>query len=259
MLRCNNYVFAKSLEEAYELNQKRNNAVVGGNGWLRLRKRQWDTVIDISELGLDNIEENDDVFKIGAMVTLSDLEHDPGIEKYTKGAVRESLMHIVGTQFRNTVTVGGSIFGRFGFSDVLSMFIVLDSYAELYKSGIVPMHEFAKMPYDNDILTGIVVKKTPLKIAYSSFRNQSTDFPVVTCAIAIGSDKITTAIGARPSKADIRTAHIDELKDKEGYAAKIAKSFDYASNLRASGEYREHIAEVLIKRTLEKIEVSYGN
>ena len=259
MLRCNDYVFAISPEEAYELNQKRNNVIIGGNGWLKMGKRQWNTAIDISGLGLDNIEEDSKEFNIGAMVSLRDIELHKGLNSYTKGAVKESLRNIVGTQFRNTVTVGGSIYGRFGFSDVLSMFIVMDSYVKLQKGGIVPLHEFAKMPYDNDILLGITVKKTPLKIAYSSFRNQSTDFPVLTCAVAIGEEKITTAIGARPSKADIRTDSIAVLNDIENYARKTARSFNYESNMRASGEYREHIAEVLIKRTIEKTEVHYGN
>ncbi len=259
MLRCNKYIFAESLEEAYELNQKKNNVIIGGNGWLRLRKRQWGTVIDISRLGLDKIEEDAEQFRIGAMVCLSDIEKHKGLNAYTHNALKESLKHIVGTQFRNCVTVGGSIYGRFGFSDVLSIFIVMDSYAELYKGGIVPMYEFAKMPYDRDILVSIIVKKKPLHIAYSSFRNQSTDFPVLTCAVAVGENKITTAIGARPSRADIRTDSTEALKDIEKYASDTAKSFDYQSNMRASAEYREHIAEVLIKRTLEKTEVPYGN
>lgn len=259
MLRCNNYIFAESLEQAYELNQKKNNVIIGGNGWLRLRKRQWSTVIDISRLGLDKIEENAKQFRIGAMVCLSDIENHKGLNAYTRKAVKESLRHIVGTQFRNTVTIGGSIYGRFGFSDVLSMFIVMDCFVELYNGGIVPLYEFARMPYDRDILVSIIVKKKPLNIAYSSFRNQSTDFPVLTCAVAVGEDKITTAIGARPSRADIRTDSIEALKDIEKYALNTAKSFEYESNMRAGADYREHIAEVLIKRTIEKTEVPYGN
>ncbi len=253
MLRCNDYIFAESLEEAYKLNQKKNNVIVGGNGWLKLRKRQWGTVIDLSGLGLDKIDENDEEFRIGAMVCLSDLENHKGLDKYTCGAVKDSLKHIVGTQFRNTVTVGGSIYGRFGFSDVLSIFMAMDSYVELYKGGIVVMSEFAKMPYDRDILVNIIIKKKPLKIGYSSFRNQSTDFPVVTCAVAIGEGRIATVVGARPSKADIRTDSAEALEDINDYAIKTAKSFDYQSNMRASAEYREHIAKVLIKRTVERI------
>ena len=40
----------------------------------------------------------------------------------------KSLRHIVGVQFRNCATIGGSIWGRYGFSDVLTMFLAMDTW-----------------------------------------------------------------------------------------------------------------------------------
>ena len=57
MYTINQYVKVKSLEEAYELNQKRMNAVLGGTLWLRLGSRAIQTAIDLSGLGLDQIED----------------------------------------------------------------------------------------------------------------------------------------------------------------------------------------------------------
>ena len=37
MLTIKNYVRASSLEEAYELNQKRNNRIVGGMLWMKMQ------------------------------------------------------------------------------------------------------------------------------------------------------------------------------------------------------------------------------
>lgn len=45
--------------------------------------------------------------------------------------MKESLRHIVGVQFRNLATVGGSLWGRFGFSDVLTLLLALDAQVEL--------------------------------------------------------------------------------------------------------------------------------
>ena len=47
--------------------------------------------------------------------------------------MREAVRHIVGVQFRNCATVGGSVYGRFGFSDVLTLLLALvsDERAEL--------------------------------------------------------------------------------------------------------------------------------
>ena len=59
MLRIKQYVKAASLEEAYELNQKRSNRVLGGMLWMRMSDVQVQKAIDLSGLGLDTIEETD--------------------------------------------------------------------------------------------------------------------------------------------------------------------------------------------------------
>ena len=65
LLTINHYVKAKTLEEAYELNQARNARIMGGMMWMRLGNAKVQTIIDISGLGLDQIEETDHVFRIG--------------------------------------------------------------------------------------------------------------------------------------------------------------------------------------------------
>ena len=127
MMTIREYKRAESLEEAWQLNQKRPNRVLGGMIWLKMENINVGTAIDLSGLGLDTIEETDDGFSIGAMVTLRQLELNPGLAAYTDGAVRESVRHIVGVQLRNLATVGGSIYSRFGFSDVLTMFLALNA------------------------------------------------------------------------------------------------------------------------------------
>ena len=121
MLKIKNYVKVKSIAEAYELNQKKSACVLGGMIWLKMGNRNVSTAIDLSGLGLDTVQEREDEFYIGCMTSLRDLETNAALNEFTQGAVRESLRHIVGVQFRNCATVGGSIFGRYGFSDVLTM------------------------------------------------------------------------------------------------------------------------------------------
>ena len=137
MLKIKEYVKAESLEQAYELNQKKTNCVIGGMLWLKMVTRNVQKAIDLSGLGLDQIEEDDEKFSIGAMVTLRQIELHEGLNTWSHGAVKESVTHIVGVQFRNLATVGGSIFGKFGFSDVLSCFLAFDSYVELHHEGII--------------------------------------------------------------------------------------------------------------------------
>lgn len=74
MFTAEQYVRPASLQEALELNQKRSSTILGGGCWLRLGKKRIGTLIDLSDLGLDRIEEQDGWVRIGAMVSLRQLE-----------------------------------------------------------------------------------------------------------------------------------------------------------------------------------------
>ena len=265
MLKIKQYVKAESLEQAYELNQKKTNRIVGGMLWLKMSTAQIQTAIDLSGLGLDQIEETEDAWKIGCMVSLRDLELHEGLNELSCNMIRESVRSIVGVQFRNLATVGGSIFGRFGFSDVLTCFLALDTWVELYNGGTIPLAQFASMEKDNDILVNIIVKKQPLNSVYLSQRNNSTDFPVLTCAAALIGGKARTVIGARPGKAMIVEDEEEILKDfvqmnaqqkkdaAASFAAYAAEHVPTDKNMRASKEYRSLLVKVLTRRAWEEI------
>ena len=256
MLKIKSYVKVNSLAEAYELNQKKTARILGGMVWMKMGNRAISTAIDLSGLGLDAISENDDEFVIGCMTPLHDLETNEALNTYTHGAMKESLCHIVGVQFRNCATVGGSIYGRFGFSDVLTMFLGMDTWVELYKGGCIPLAEFAKQKPNRDILVRLIVKKHEDKSVYLSHRNSKTDFPVLTCGISLREGQVYTAVGARPSRAVCLCVSEADWKKKgsEALAGELAAQFPTEGNMRAGKEFRSHLAEVLIGRGLKKIE-----
>ena len=96
MLTIQNYVRAESLEQAYELNQKKSARIIGGMLWLKMTHIRVQNAIDLTGLGLDTIEETPDMYRIGCMTTLRSLELHPGLNAFTHGAIRESVCHIVG-------------------------------------------------------------------------------------------------------------------------------------------------------------------
>ena len=259
MITIQKYVRAQSLEEAWQLNQNKRNRILGGMLWLRLGKGAVNTAIDLSDLGLNTIVEDEEQFSIGAMVTLRDLEMHSGLQAYSQGAIKNAVKDIVGVQFRNMATVGGSIWGRFGFSDVLTVFLAMDSYVELYKSGIIPLEQFNSMKYDDDLLVRIIVKKTPCHVVYTSMRNQRTDFPVLACAVSCLNGEYRASLGARPARARIYrdeqqllTDGVNEqsMKAFSAYAASVAPT---ASNIRGSAAYRTHLIQVLVERALQEL------
>ena len=220
--------------------------------WLKMETINVGTAIDLSGLGLDTIEETEDSFSIGAMVTLRQLEQHPGLAAYTHGAMRETVRHIVGVQLRNLATVGGSIYSRFGFSDVLTMFLAMDCDVELYKGGILPLQEYAQRPYDRDVLVRLIVKKTPMRLYYQSVRNSQTDIPVLTCASVKDENGYRFAIGARPARAQIYAQPVD--KTAEQMAEAVRAEIKTGSSLRGSAEYRRHLAGVLVRRAAHALD-----
>jgi CO/xanthine dehydrogenase FAD-binding subunit len=212
----------------------------------------------LSGLGLDTIEETPDGWRIGAQVTLRQLEQHQGINQLTGNAAEESVKSIVGVQFRNLATVGGSMFGRFGFSDVLTFFMAADAKVELYKKGIVPVEEFAAMPYERDLLVSVLIPKKKQQMAYLSMRNTRTDFPVLTCCVS-SDDEVRCCIGARPGRAVC-------VRDTQGilaggmtqesvrlFADYVKAAVKTGSNMRGSASYRSHLAGVLTGRALEQL------
>lgn len=261
MLNIQTYVRAKSLEEAYTLNQKRNARVLGGMLWLKMASNTVGTAIDLCELGLDTIEEDETGFTLGAMTTLRMLEQHPGLAAYTQNAAAKAVQDIVGVQFRNMATVGGSVWGRFGFSDVLTLLLAADARVNLYKAGTLPIETFAVMPYDRDLLISVTVPKyRNAAFAYKAMRIQRTDLPVLNCALARLDGEYRLAVGARPGKAVLLRDENGLLADgitpesAAAFAAYAAQNVPTGANARGSAEYRTHLVEVLTRRCALELE-----
>lgn len=257
MKSIQSYHRAQSLEEAYELNQKKSNTILGGMMWLNLSGGRIGTAIDLCELGLDYITETDTEISIGAMTPLRKLETSPILAAYTNGQMANAVKDIVGVQFRNMATLGGSLWGRFGFSDLLTLFLPMDSFVELYKGGILPLSEFVQKPYDRDILVRLILKKSPLKVCYQTVRTAKTDFPSLNCCAALVQGQLRAAVGARPDKAVLLT--FGSLPDSPAqFGEWLAEKVPMGTNLRGSAAYRTHLAKVLGERCYAQLAAQEG-
>lgn len=250
MAKYRNYVIAQSLEEAYALNQKKNSVIVAGNMWLRMCGLNKQTAVDLSALGLDQIVEEENGFVIGAMTSLRSLETNEALHAAFGGVFEKALSPIVGTQFRNTATVGGSIYSRFGFSDVSALLLALDAEVVLYQRGAVKLADYQKEKWDRDIITHIRIRKGQ-KAAVHSVRISKTDIPVLVCAAARSESGVRVVLGARPARALIAADGLDASCGKEVFAA-IAEKTAFGTNLRASEAYRRKIAPVLMERAVKE-------
>ena len=247
MAQYKNYVIAQTLDEAYALNAKKSTVIVAGNMWLRMCGMRRQTALDLSELGLDYIKEDEQGFTIGAMTTLRTMETHAALNAAFGGVFARAFEPIVGTQFRNGATVGGSVFSRFGFSDVSTLLLAMGAKVVTHARGEVPLDEFQKEKWDRDILTAIRIEKGR-SAAIESVRLSKTDIPVLVCAATADERGVRVALGSRPARAVIVA---EGAKPEELDYMRMAADIPMGTNARASEAYRRKVAPVLMERAVQ--------
>ncbi|KPU46193.1 carbon monoxide dehydrogenase medium chain [Oxobacter pfennigii] len=261
MFTINNVVQPETLKEAYEiLVSKKNNTMLGGCAFLKLSNKRIETGVDLSSLDLSYIKEDENFIEIGASTTLREIETSSLLNSYFNGILRESVKNIIGIQLRNIATAGATVFSKYGFSDFNTALLSLDAEVELYKGGRMLFEEFLSKSYEKDILSKIYIKKKGRIAVYTSFRNSSSDYPILNAAVSCLDDNWRIVLGARPQGAKIADKASALLLNKEldekliDEAAGIAsEELTYGSNMRATEEYRRALSKVLVKRTVKEV------
>lgn len=251
----------QTIEEAYNiLTANKSNTVLGGCAFLRLGAAKIKTAIDLSNLNLNAIKELDDKIEIGAMTTFRDIETSLVLNQYFNGVLPRSVSDVIGVQFRNIVTIGATVFSKYGFSDLIPALLALDTEVELCKGGRVPLAEFLDKPSERDILIKVFIKKNKRKAAYHSMRKSASDFPILNVAISNWDHQWLIVVGARPSRAKIAKKASEELSNGnlsieniENAANMAAEEITFESNMRGTAEYRKAICKVLVKRAITEV------
>lgn len=256
MFTIKQHLMAQSIEEGYEtLVKNRNNMILGGTGFLRLGNKNINVGIDLSNLELDYIREDENNIEIGPMTTFRTVETSEILKKNFDGIVAKSVEEIVGIQLRSVITAGATVASKYGFSDFITALLSLDTHIELYKGGIVSLEEYLseeKVP--KDILVRIIIKKDGKKAVFKTMRNSKSDYAILNCAVSCLGGEYRVAVGARPGRAVVKTINNDELTNNIDEKIKeVVDEIKFGTNMRASREYREMIAKVLIRRSIEEL------
>ncbi len=252
-----------TLEAAYKiLKEKRSNAVLGGCSYLRLGSQNIHTGVDLSKLGLRYIKDQDSCIEIGAMTSFRDVETNRALNNYAAGLLPKAVASIIGVQFRNVVTVGASVYMRYGFSDFLTALLALDAEVELVQGGRMTLAAFLDTSRSKDILTKIIIRKTAGQAAYQALRNSAADYPLVTVAVSHLGGQWKIVVGARPTRAKLALKAAVLLREADTAitaevvtrAAQTAvNELPFGSNRRASAAYRQSVAQALIRRAITEV------
>jgi len=252
----------KTLQEAYELvTSNKDNEVIGGGAWMRLSNKQIETVVSLDLLGLDSITETEDSIIIGAMTTLREVETSEILKRQFDGLLPHAIKQIMGIQIRNIATIGGSVIGKYSFSDILPVLLVMKTTLRFYKQGDVLLEDFMKQKkVEPDILESIIIQKETGQGYFHKVAKTVLDFALLNIAIS-KTTEYKIQIGARPgsTKPAIKTCQYlnqcETVDDKAiEQAVQIAmKEISVSTNSKASKEYREDLLRVYVTRGLKEV------
>ncbi len=257
-----NLVRPASLEEAWKAVMERHAVPIGGGAWLRMGGRRIETAVDLSTLDLRYIRETAGLVEIGAMATARDVERSDLLRVRFGAVFSEAVARIVGVQLRNIVTVGGTVAGRYGFSELNTAFLAMDARVVLHGVGPVDFENFLSgAAAGHSLVEKIVLEPASVAAAFKSVRNTKNDLPILNAAAAFRGASWRIAVGARPGSACL-APHAAALLGAErrpdtaaiaAAAEAAAEELSFGDDIRSDAGYRRTVCAVLVRRALEEV------
>jgi CO/xanthine dehydrogenase FAD-binding subunit len=249
-----------SMQEANELLSSEGAVIIGGGAFMHLSDIEIEKAIDLKNLNLDYIRVSNEQIEIGAMTTLRELEINSITQKLFSGVISNAAASIMGVQVKNIATIGGSIYGKYGFSDILTVLLALDAKIELYNAGSMNLESFLESKLEKDIITKVIIRREVSKASFQCFKKTSADFSVLNTAAAIVNGKLRICVGARPARARVAKGAMSFINiiDSTNTAAEMAgilaaEELQFGSDIRASAEYRKELCHSLVKRCVLEV------
>ena len=282
MNNWNTYLIPQSLSEAFtqlKTHEKSCYIVAGGTDLLlEIEQEHRPTVealVDVTGIPeLNKLEVRDKELFIGAAVPLKKIASSSLVQTHAQ-ALAESTGQIGGPQVRAVGTLGGNVGHALPAGDGAISLLALEAFAEVATEGAIrriPLADLYKGPGESTLQQGkelivgfyIPLTQTGQASAFSRvMRPQGVALPVINMAMWIETDGIRIkrsrlAVGPAgpvPQRAyDVESILCEQEWNDLTVENAVMALHDCihfrSSPLRATSEYRDHLAEVLLKRVL---------
>lgn len=269
------YVRADSVSQAMDLMREGGEdarLLAGGHSLLplmRLRLARPSVLVDIGGIGeLRYITRDDASVEIGALTTHHEIATSPDLREACPLLVKTAAQ-IGDPQVRHRGTIGGSVAHADPASDLPAALLALDARFSIEGAGgarTVAATDFFHGPFmsdlaDGEVLTSIRVPSAGGAGAYRKFHRRAQDWAIVGVAARVETDGgaiVRAAIGlTNMGGAPLRAPAVEDALIGAGSASDIAAAARHIGEIgtppgddQASPEYRLHLAEVLIRRTV---------
>lgn len=266
------YARAESVRHALDLlagSNGQGRVLAGGQSLvaaMNMRLSTGDLLVDISRLReLSGVSVVDGRLHIGALTRHAEVGSDPLVRAHAP-LLADAVAHIAHAAIRNRGTIGGAL----AHADPAAEFpaCVLALGAELEAEGPegarrIPAEAFFDDVFstaldETEILTGLTipVAETDERQVIEEVARRSGDYALAgLCLVrrAAGHRIALFSVGPKPLLATGAMAALD-AGDLDGAVQALAAEIDPPSDTQASAAYRRHLAGVLLRRAVARIE-----
>ncbi len=258
-MQCKNYFKPSSIEEAYEkLKENPKNALIAGGLWMKKMGQHYETLIDLSTLNLDSVSEDSSNIYVGAMTTLKEFEDHILIKNNFDGVLSFAAKEVMGPAFRNMATVGGSIYGRYAFSDLITALLVFNVTLEFFPYQIMTLEEYLLLKEKVDgILVKIIIKKEKCSAFFKKVKTTALDFALLNICVCKRKDEYFISVGSRSMVAVLAKQAMklaNSSKDYKAIGQVAADELSFTSTAAISKEYRQDLCRVYVARGLMEVD-----
>ena len=257
------YARASSVDEASTLLNKFGEdakVLAGGHSLIplmRLRLAQPAALVDINGIpDLDHIKESGGKLHVGALARHVAI-HGSSVVKEKLPLLAEIAGEVGDNQVRNMGTMGGVIAHADAAGDYPTLALMLDADVVTNRRTI-PARDFFKDLFTtalgpDEIVTEVVFPVANGPHKYVKFRRRLFDWAIV----GVAAQKMNggwriglTNVGPTPVRATAVEKALHDGAKAEEAAQHASDGLDPAGDLRASPEYKKHLARVLTKRAV---------
>lgn len=256
-----NYYRPKTIEETLQLLSRPDTAVLGGGTKFLAGDVSAETVIDLQELGLDQLHLEAGKLLVGAMVRLVDwaafLAENSAPDSPGK-LLQKAIQQAGPNTYRNAATAGGTVAARLADSELLAAMLVLDATL-LLLTPEAEEHSLAEYLASEERPTGLI---TELRLAWEQGQAAServartpADYPIVSITAWQPPGRTprlaATGIDERPIRL-LESETLLAAKETDQAIEAAAARTRHPGDFRGDTSYRSEMAAVLTRRLLKR-------
>jgi carbon-monoxide dehydrogenase medium subunit len=233
---------------------------------LNMRLSEGDMLIDISRIAdLSGIREDGDHLRIGALTRHADIGRDALIRTHAP-LLSDAVRHIAHAAIRNRGTIGGALAHADPAAEFPACALALGATLHAQDgtgTRDIPAEEFFEDVFtttlaEGEILTGLSVPKAEAGEVQviEEVARRSGDYALTGLCLVRRAARHRLSIfsaGPVPMLARGAMAALD-AGDLDAAVEALRAEIDPPSDTQASGSYRRHLAGVLLRRAVERIE-----